>query len=68
MLNLPKRSGQNLTCQINEDLAEEELEEIPQAVDEDHAVTREAPAKRKRGGAAQLGLKNRLLLKENLRC
>lgn len=52
----------------NEDLAEEELKEIPHAVDEDHAVTREPPAKTKRGGATQLGLKNRLLMKEILRC
>lgn len=33
---------------------EEELEEIPHAVDEDHAVNREPPAKTKRGGATQL--------------
>ena len=32
----------------NEDLAEEELEKIPHAVDKDHAVTREPPAKTQR--------------------
>jgi len=46
-LNLSKRSGQNLTGKMRTYMAEDELEEIPHAADEHHAVIREPPGRYK---------------------